>query len=577
MPSLQWGADELLWGEDELLWGSGLPPVHDVPHAAIVHTMGIVRYPDGALWPLWTGPGSALVTGDRAALRRGEVSWYDDPASPPLLDLPGRNPQDRITAAATDPHDSQKWVVVSSSAGKIWYHDGATTITITPDGTGNRPNWIPEGHHFYPVGGCSIMNDGTLVVAGWVGIRYASATATNGYRYPEGRWCFYLHRLREPGMETVPNDDYDPDAAAGTPEASETVVQPVVPATNSPPQVGFSLITRPFPTGDLRLRYDFSKFHASIQRYLRYRQEDAHDIVFFGYTNHTSSPDGNTGAQNSGLHGFVLKNESFLVADTVEDDGLPHDVSRTITVIGAPAWNERANYRSVTDDGQNSWWCRRDGTLESRVSFHQAVPVLQFLFSISRRGTDDLPSSVLPQHRLDDYTAVIVRSPEELWMVNRRTGAVTRMRTGLKLLSVASALTNVSPLRATRGVDDTERVNVSIILPNETDDGRALGPVDNATIWLDTVWSDDGGVSWHTLNRSFWGTLSKPEIQRNSEGAYVYNLEIYTPDSDTRRARPRYWDDANQKALYPEDRFFEGQSDIIDGARLDRWPPKVFV
>lgn len=578
MSDLRWGSDDLFWGEDRLLWGSTNPVEHNIPRAAIVHTMGVVRYPNGDIWPLWTGPRTAIVESDRASLRRGEATWYYDSRSPVSLSLPGRDPNDRITAAAVDPYNRTHWVVVSSTAGAFWYHNGVTTTRHVPDSSGNRPAWLPEGHKIYPIGGASILHDGTLVIACWAGTRYAEATATNGYRYPQGRWCFYLHRLRDPGMETVPNPDYDPDADPPTPE---TITQAVVPAVGAPTIVGFSQFTRPFPTGDRRLRYDFTKFHAIIQRYMRYRAADANDIVFLGYSRDVASPrTGGTGVSNEGLHGFILKAEAVTNAATIADDYLPQDPNRTIVVIGAPLWSRRGEYRNVADDGTTSWWIRRDGTIESRVSFARAVPVLQFLFSISLNPTELVSRTSLPTHAIDSYSGLISVSDDLMWLIHRRTGEVVPLKPGWKLLSAASALRSVSPLRSTRGIDDTQRVEISIVLPNETDDGRVLEPVDDATIWIDTVWSDDSGGSWNMLERAFWGTLSNPRLSRGPEGGYIYELTVYSMDSDTPRRRPRHWEDSTQKALYPgppEDRFFEGQGEIVDGSRLDRWPPKVFV
>lgn len=558
----RWGEKER-WGGLDNVWGAGEQPPHPHSGAVMMHTVATVRTLAG-VDRIWTGPGSLILQGGYEELRNGDVDWhYDEERSVALAPLlPGFPADGQISACCNAAIGLNQRVFVSHTERKFWYNTGGSLLYQAFDfATLQKPAWVPTGHQIYPLGGCAMLGEGTLVIAcGACPPREVSSTSASGFRYPmeSGRWFLFLIRLRNPSS-AYPR-------AGGTPQ-----------------NVGNWLMHTPFPLGDgERQRFDLRTFWAGEGRQFADGTFSPSHLVFMFTTDWEQA---NAGLSGSGTYMGVTGGSWLDPPASFDDDQIPLWGAHTKIVNRAPLWSQRGDFYRVNShfaSPTHSWWTTTGGNL-SAISTIQSLQVsestpdlLLDLYGDSGVGL----SSALRHIGTLAYAGVLIGdSPTgpEIIAVPRQAPIggelmLESYRPYVRYDHVEGTLGPVSPLTERIGVDDSQRVRATLYLPGETDAGGVFNERSPPNVDIDVVWSPDGGLNWRRMGRSLRGEVSSPSLTPNAQGGFVYECEIATLDSDSDRSAPAYWVNAAQQAGANGDKFFEGSPDAR--RRLELWPPR---
>lgn len=237
MSTLDVGTKKLQVGTRDLVYGSARsdPTQAGEGNDVISHIVGEVRYRNGEVARLWTGPGDLTIPGTPDELVSGETGWYLDRQGS-LSSLPNIADTTLITGATRDPVTGHE-LYVARSESRFWYNETEHQFAPT------RPAWLAADAGLYLGTGVQILQEGTMVAICIAGARRVSSSTqtVDGYTYDRARVCIYLRRLREPPTG-------------------------VTKGTGMPVNVGDEIVTRPFPGGDKAALYWYSPFYACLNR-----------------------------------------------------------------------------------------------------------------------------------------------------------------------------------------------------------------------------------------------------------------------------------------------------------------------
>lgn len=580
MSNLRWGEKtEAGWGRDVGAWGAASEE-HAVSGAPMVHTVARIRYPDGRSHFIWSGPYDLTVGGTFLDLRFGFAEWNRSQRDDRNFTREWNrslNPSGdkRFTGAAFDPNHVTSRIFVSSVSRELWHRWGATG-GLQPrysrvDLSGLTAPWLPSGHQIYPVGNAVMLAEGTLIIGCWAGpAREDDPSARNGFRYDveNGRWCFYHRRLREP--------------AAGVDKG-----------VGMPVNVGDELIHTVFPVG---LHYGLRTCFAIKAGDVQVPQQDgtirypltesggpgytANQVVYFFHSDH----DGVGGVTDSGYFLSAPSASGLAPQSNLTNNANPLTNSLTRRILSAPSWETRNEYSSMFDFGGRAWWLRSNGGVDctsslSVVNQNVAVRSPAVIGGFSPDALSRLSSFSFDAGRAAVYRAAVPSSPSlagaaiGIHMIPFQGDKSDAFVVGGNYLSKDPTIFQITALKEQLALNDTDRIQVSFVWPDEIDKGAALVDPGPARVTIDVIRSVDQGATWQLLANPFTGTLSGGQLRPNNDGFYVYTCELATLDSDVDRGETDYWVNTAQQEKYPGDRYFEGREAIDEGVRLLRWPP----
>ena len=115
--------------------------------------------------------------------------------------------------------------------------------------------------------------------------------------------------------------------------------------------------------------------------------------------------------------------------------------------------------------------------------------------------------------------------------------------------------------------DPNRRAQITLDASNIDVRNQLLQDFGPLTIVLSWIYSEDKGVNWLRVPRSFIGRLSNPVIEG---GLYTVDIETYTGDRE--RIQTRMWSHSTQQREYPGDLGLIHTANIASGFQTT-WPP----